>query len=168
MQLHCSVQMERWNGVVVDINATCTELGPKCLQLTGMHVLSGCDTVSYPFNKGKISALNTFQAGDFPGLYQVLGKEDATYSDHMETGQRFFPAFYGQPLGTTMSEERYTIYSRKTGKPMRIMALPPTEANLYIHVRRAHLQMMLGKAVDQQGPAKVDITQWTSHSLGGR
>jgi len=48
MQLHCSVQMERWNGVVVDINATCTELGPKCLQLIGMHVLNGCDTVSYP------------------------------------------------------------------------------------------------------------------------
>ena len=59
MRLHCSVEMERWNGVVVDINATCTELGPKCLQLTSMHVLSGCDTVSYPFNKGKISALNT-------------------------------------------------------------------------------------------------------------
>ena len=41
MQLHRCVQMERWIGVVVDINATCTELGPKCLQLTGMHVLSG-------------------------------------------------------------------------------------------------------------------------------
>ena len=52
MQLHCSVQMEHWNGVVVDINATCTELGPKCLQLMGMHVLSGCGSVSYPFNKG--------------------------------------------------------------------------------------------------------------------
>ena len=39
MQLHCSVQMESWNGVVVDINTTCTELGPKCLQLIGMHVL---------------------------------------------------------------------------------------------------------------------------------
>ena len=70
MILHCSVQMEPWNGVVVDINATCTELGPKCLQLIGMHVLSGCDTVSYPFNTGKISALNTLQAGDLSGLYQ--------------------------------------------------------------------------------------------------
>ena len=44
----------------------------------GMHVLSGCDTVSYPFIKGKISALNTLQAaGDFPKLYQVLHEEDA-------------------------------------------------------------------------------------------
>ena len=111
------------------------------------------------FLVGKISALNTLQAGAFPGLYQVLGKEDATYSDHMETVQ---------PLATTMSEERYRIYSRKTGKPMRIMALPTTEAKLYLHVRRAHLQMMLWKAADQQGPPKVDITQWTSHSLVGR
>ena len=45
MQLHCSVQMERWNGVVVDIYATCTVLRPKCLQLMGMHVPNGCDKV---------------------------------------------------------------------------------------------------------------------------
>ena len=68
MQLHCSVQMERWNGVVVDINATCTELGPKCLHLMGMHVLGGCDAVSYPFSRGKISAVNNLKPGDFPGL----------------------------------------------------------------------------------------------------
>ena len=74
MQLHSSVQMERWNCVVVDINATCTELGPKCLQLMGMQVLSGYNTVSYPFNKGNISALNTLQAGDFPGLYRNRSK----------------------------------------------------------------------------------------------
>ena len=40
MQFSCSVQMERWNGVVLNINATCTELGPKCLQLLDMHALS--------------------------------------------------------------------------------------------------------------------------------
>ena len=33
MQLHSAVQMERWNGVVIDINATCLLLGSKCLQL---------------------------------------------------------------------------------------------------------------------------------------
>ena len=167
MQSHCSVQMQRRNGVVVDINATCTELGPKCLQLMGMHVLSGCNIVSYPFNKCKISALNIIQAGDFPGLYQVLGEEDATHSDLMETGQRFFAALYGQPLGTTTSEARYRIYSRKTGKPIRIMALPPTEVNLYLHVCRAHLQITLWEAADQQGPPKVDITQFGWDVKGG-
>ena len=48
MQLHCSMQMERWNGQVVDINATCSEPDPKCLPLMGLYVLSGCDTVSFP------------------------------------------------------------------------------------------------------------------------
>ena len=65
-----------------------------------------------PFNKDKISALNTLQACAFPGLYQVLGEADAICSDLMETGQRFFAALYGQPLGTTMSEARY----REDGK----------------------------------------------------
>ena len=82
------------------------------MHLIGMHLLSGCDTVSYLFNKGKISALNTLQADDFPGLYQVLGEEDATRLDLMKTGQRFFAVLYGQPLGTTISEARYRIYSR--------------------------------------------------------
>ena len=63
MQLHFAVQMEHWNGVVIDINATCLLLGSKCLQLPGMHVISGCDTVSYPFNKGKIRALDILKAG---------------------------------------------------------------------------------------------------------
>ena len=103
-----------------------------------MHVLSGCDTVSYPFNKGKISALNTLQAGDFPGLYQVLGEEDATHSDLMETGQRFFTVLYGQPLGATMTEARYRIYSSKTGKPMHIMALTP-QKRTYISMFAQHI-----------------------------
>ena len=63
MQLHSVVQKERWNGVVIDINATCLLLGSNCLQLPGTHTISGCDTVSYPFNKGRISALNILKAG---------------------------------------------------------------------------------------------------------
>ena len=58
-----------------------------------------------------------------------------------------------------MSEARSRI-SRKTGKPTRIMALPTTDVNLYLHVRIAHLQMMLRKAADQQGPPKVATTQF--------
>jgi len=67
MQLICSVQIERWNGVVVDINTACTELGPKCLQLLGVHAFSRCDTVPYPFSKRKMSTLNALKAGSFPG-----------------------------------------------------------------------------------------------------
>ena len=51
LELLCKVQMERWDRTVLNINATCADLGPKCLQLLGMHALSGCDTTSYPYGK---------------------------------------------------------------------------------------------------------------------
>ena len=43
-----NIQMEKWDGTVLDIHATVVKLGDKCGQLSGMHALSGCDTVSYP------------------------------------------------------------------------------------------------------------------------
>ena len=58
-EMTSNVQMERWDGTVLDINATCADLGPQCLQLLGMHAISGCDTTSYPYAKGKFSALKT-------------------------------------------------------------------------------------------------------------
>ena len=54
MRVVAKIQMEKWNGDVLDMNETVQRLGPrKCSQLLGIHALSGCDTVSYPFGKGK-------------------------------------------------------------------------------------------------------------------
>ena len=41
--------MEQWDGTVL---ATCTDLGPKSLQLIGMHALIKYDTESYPYGQG--------------------------------------------------------------------------------------------------------------------
>ena len=118
--------MEKWDGVVLDINATCTNLGDTvCSQLLGAHVLSGCDTDSYPFGKGKASVLKTLKAGNFPGLFDVLGEESATHVDLMAVGQHFFAALYGQPTGTSMTLARYNLYTLTQAKPLRIMLLPP-------------------------------------------
>ena len=87
-----------------------------------MHAISGCDTASYPFNKGKSSALNILKAGEFTALYEALGEENATDAELMEPGRRFFTAMYGQLEGTSMSLARYNFYTRKKGKPLRIMA----------------------------------------------
>ena len=43
-----NIQMEKWDGTVLDIRATVGKLGDKCGQLPGMHALSNCDTVTYP------------------------------------------------------------------------------------------------------------------------
>ena len=70
----CAVQMERWNGSVLDINATVTALGDKCKGLLGMHALSGCDTVSYPNGRGKVSALRVLTQTDIDERDSVLGE----------------------------------------------------------------------------------------------
>ena len=52
------VQMKLWDGSVLDTNATCPDIGQKCLQLPGMLTLSHCDTTSNPYDKGNAIALN--------------------------------------------------------------------------------------------------------------
>ena len=37
--MQCKVQMEQWDGSVVDTNATCHDIGQKCLQLPGMRTV---------------------------------------------------------------------------------------------------------------------------------
>ena len=106
-KIQATVQMERWDGAIWDINATCAQLGTKCLQILGMHYLTGSDTTSYLYGKGKVSALKILRAGDCRGLYSALGELDATHAQLMEAGQTFFCALYGQRQGTTMSVVRY-------------------------------------------------------------
>lgn len=161
MNKQCKVQMENWNGTVLDINATCADLGPKCLQLLGMHALSGCDTTSYPYGKGKISALNTMLRGEFPGLADVLGEVNATEVNLLEAAKPFFLALYGQTPGTSMESARFTIFTKNKKSP-KLMSLPPTTPNLLQHVLRAHLQVMLWKAANNQTPPdeSADITKF--------
>ena len=49
-----AVHMKKCDVVVLDSNATCANSGDTvCSQLLGVHALTGCDTVSYPFGEGK-------------------------------------------------------------------------------------------------------------------
>ena len=107
---------KKWDGVVLDINATCANLRDTlCSQLLGALALSGCDTVSYPFGIGKASFLKTLKAGNFPELFNVVGEESATHIDLMAVGQQFFAALYGQPTGTSMTYARFNMYTCKQG-----------------------------------------------------
>ena len=142
----------KWkSGMAMDINETFQRLGPrKCSQLLGIHALSGCDTVSYPFGKGQKSALNLLEI-DIPGLDQVLGQPGATHAQLQETAYTFFLPLYGEKGCTTINDVRAHSY-RCHKKPPPLKKLPPTDANLQLHVLRAHLQMILWKAADQRDP----------------
>ena len=148
----CQMQMERCDGAVLNINQTCTKLGSKCLQLHGMHALTGCVTTSFPFNKGKLSALSVLEAGDFYGLFYVLGEEDTMQWEHLDVGLSFFCVLYGQKSGTPMVGAMYNLYT-KTKVKLRLRNpelrnLPSNSTNLLLHVHRAHLQMTLWMTAD--------------------
>ena len=82
------VQMEKLDVTVLHTNDVVADLGDRSLQLLGIHAVTGCDTGSYPFNKGKLIALRKLLEGNFPELYSVVGEETAMLEDLLKTGQR--------------------------------------------------------------------------------
>ena len=151
-----NLQMEKWNGTVLSINATAKNLGDHCCSILAMHALSGCDTTSYPVGKGKVSALKAMTI--VPGkLLHCIGEAEATDLQITKATRTFFLALYNQRNSVTLDAARYDIY-RKRKRPPALKTLPPTERNMHLHGRRAHLQVLLWKAADQADPPAVDIT----------
>ena len=58
------ISMNKYNGQFIDINATVSKYGDKCSNILATHSLSGCDSVSYPYRKGKTTALNMMLNSD--------------------------------------------------------------------------------------------------------
>ena len=66
-----------------------------------------------------------------------------------------------------MAQLRYKLYTSKKGKPLELKALPPTENNLLLHLKRANLQVILGKAASEKQPPDVDITDFGWEIIDG-
>ena len=143
-QLRCSFQMEKWDGSVLDINATVQVLGQKCEGILAVHALTGCDTASYPCGKGKVSALKVLLEHDIPNL-ELFGEEGASYEDLFEAGTRYFLALYGCKKFTSLVEARQSLFCRRKTPP-DLKLLPPTDSNLKLHIKHAHFQTALWKS----------------------
>ena len=92
---------------------TCEALGEKSLQHLGMLYLTGSDTTSYLYGKGKLKAINALQHGKFPGLDSVLGEQEATHADLMATVNKFMCFIYGVATGTSMGHARYHLNTKR-------------------------------------------------------
>ena len=130
-----------WN-----VNETCAKLGEKCLQLLSLHYLTGSDTTSFLFGKGKIRALKILKNGLLPNLDTVLGEADTAQEELKTIGESFFCIMYGYPSGTKIGDVRYQMYTKKKSKALVLQALPPTEQNMFLHILRAHYQILLAKS----------------------
>ena len=54
-----------------------------------MHVLSGCDTTSYPYNEGNATALNTMLSRIYQCL-AIIGDVDTTHTELMNAAMPSF------------------------------------------------------------------------------
>ena len=125
-----------------------------------MHYLTGSDTTSYLYGKGKLKAISTLLRDHFSGLDKVLGEQEATQADLMATANKFMCSLYGVTPGTSMGQARYQLYTKKGGKPLKYMALPPTDSNLMLHMLRVHHAMILAKAACYKDPPSLDMTSY--------
>ena len=111
LQMTAHVQLDRLCGAILNINESSSLLGAKSLQLLGMHALSGCDSVSYPFGHGKATALNVLKSADHCGLYTVFGDQSANHQQLLETGRKFICSLYGVAAGESIASDRYALYT---------------------------------------------------------
>lgn len=125
------------------------------------YVLSGCDTVSYPFRRGKRHAAQCAlkMVGRFPNI-AAFGNEnhdmsitEATISEARE----FFVCLYGRQEFQSLDVLRAHLWS--SGKS-DLRSLPPTEDAFRLHVERALYQLALYKQAQLANPLLPPTTHF--------
>ena len=148
--------MKRFDG-----KTTVMALVDKCVQLLPMHAITGCDTVSYPFGKGKMSSLKVIMDSDHLEI-ELFGESNATISDVMCTGCRIVGRLYGATCDTTMNALRYKILSTRLRWPAA-RDMGQTRGLRFSHVLiDRHLIHHHTKAFFQTKPLNAYIRQLTT------
>ncbi len=151
------VTMRKYDGKVIDIKETAIKLGDKCLDLLAMHALSGCDTVSYPFEKGKLTAINLLLKSKLQ--LHAFVDPNTEVEEWLAEGIGFIKCLYGGSTSPTTADLRFFIFKNKK-EPPKLKCLPPTDDSAIQHVKRARLQVMLWRAADQMSPPHLDLTDY--------
>ena len=127
----------------IPIHDICSELGPSLSAALPMfHAITGCDSTSHFFGCGKKSAWVCWQ--NTPELTETLTALTHQphlldiHSQHMERLERFVVLMYSKGCGLAkVNDARYQLFT--SGKKS-LKNLPPTQAALFQHLKRALLQ----------------------------
>ena len=117
-------------------------LGPeRCIALPFVHAFSGCDTVSSFAGRGKKTVWEIWKVFNevTPAFCTLASNPDpSSIGDHLEVLERFVVLLYNRTsTEMNVNEARKQLFSQK-GRPMD--GLPPTQAALFEHIRRAAYQ----------------------------
>ena len=106
--------------------------------LIGLHCLTGCDSVSAFYGKGKKKALNLLLKDvELCSAFKDLGERFDIDPDMATSLEKFVCKLYGQKGVDTVNEARYDMFrlARKSE-----IAMPPNQDSLTEHIKRANYQ----------------------------
>ena len=119
-------------------------VGDMIQHLKFVHAISGCDTVSATYMKGKQRALEVLRSyGDQDSL-STFTEPRSTPEDIANVGERFFLKLYGAVRSTSLGKLRYILYTRSYRRSslssmFKLESLPPTASAAKFHSYRAYL-----------------------------
>jgi hypothetical protein len=154
------------------VDSLCTKYRKDPEELTStllcVYVMSGCDTVSFPFRRGKKKAASVAieMVGHLPNLasYPVDGnfvhtkeiKDEATF---------FFSALYGKKGQFSLNTLRQHMFASSN---LDLRMLPPTDDAFNLHVKRALYQLALYKTAYMSHPNLPPPTEFGRVVINGR
>ena len=127
----------------IPVHTICSNLGPsKSLALPLFHSLTGCDTTSQILGCGKKTAWVAWTSlPDLTDTLVALTQDPDLFtleSIHMQQIERFVIIMYSKGCGAaSVNEARHRLFT--TGS-RSLENIPPTQAALFQHVKRALLQ----------------------------
>lgn len=128
--------------------------------------MTGCDTTSSFFGKGKIQAIQLFnKRKDLQGLIDIFNDKNAAHEQIDTAGEKFILALYGATKSSenSLDEQRFISFNRLVGQAKSAVVLsklPPTSSAAHQHSRRVYLQVQawLGNVLNPEewGWTKTD------------
>ena len=137
-----------------------TSFGDIASTLLATYVLSGCDTVSYPFRRGKKTAAKRSLdlLGSLPHLSEFGCTENAqVQEDHVKEARLYWTHLYGKPGIASLDMLRQHLFASSKSD---IRSLPATEDSFYFHVLRALYQLIIYKRANQSELALPAVTDY--------
>ncbi|KAG1655757.1 hypothetical protein GQR58_024336 [Nymphon striatum] len=139
------------------VNESAKAVGKDVLALTDTllisYILSGCDSVSYPFKRGKKRTVKvTLEHVDkHPALSNCIRHESgpSAHDQVITEARSFFCDLYGKPGYLSLDKLRAHLFA---SRKLDLRSLPPTEDAFHFHVLRSLCQISLYKQASLSNP----------------
>ncbi|KAG1652811.1 Thrombospondin type-1 domain-containing protein 7A [Nymphon striatum] len=139
------------------VNELAKAVGKDVLALTDTllisYILSGCDSVSYPFKRGKKRTVKVAleHVDKHPTLSNCIRHESgpSAHDQVITEARSFFCDLYGKPGYLSLDKLRAHLFA---SSKLDLRSLPPTEDAFHFHVLRSLCQICLYKQASLSNP----------------